>query len=255
MAAAAVPAISLGAQYFMSRGKNRQIGQQIGAATTGLQRSGDELGRFAGTLGNQGTAFLGDAQKSFGRANTAFDQSQNYFAPILGGSRAAIDQTLAPERAQITDTYRGATRALDTSGVRGGSRDLATAELNRDRAGRLALLPGAARANAATGMAQLGQARAGAATQQAGVGGGLTGQSVQARGGAASAYGGLFGGNVRREESINAAGQESGGAIGRMIFDALKTSGKKGGAGGGGAGGPAFGPGAINTGSWTFGAP
>lgn len=236
MAAAAVPAISLGAQYFMNRGKNRQINSALTSATTGLQGSASNLTRTAGTLGDQSGAFLGGAARGFQGANTAFDQSQNYFAPIAAGNRAAIGASLAPERAEITDTYRGAEKALDRTNLRGGSRDLASAELNRDRAGRLSLLAPVARANAAGALGQLGSARAGAAGTEGGVGTALSGQGVAAQVGSSNAYGQLFGGASRQRENMDNAEMAGNSAIGRMIFDALKSGKPKG--GGSSPGGP-----------------
>jgi hypothetical protein len=225
MAAAAIPAISLGAQYFMNRGKNKQISQNQSAATTGLQGSATDLSKFSGTLGNAGTAFLGDAQKNFGKAGTSFDAAGSYFSPVLSGSRGAMDAALAPERAGITDTYRGAGKAVES--MRGGTGDLARAELNRDRAGKLALLPSQARQTAATGMLQVGQGRGNLATAQAGTGTGIFGQATGAKAASAQAYSNLFSGANRQSETQAAYGNQSGGAIGSMIFDALKSGGKK----------------------------
>jgi hypothetical protein len=72
--------------------------------------------------------------------------SSNYYRALIGGDRGAIDSALAPERAGIQDTYRGASRGL--SMLRGPTKDLATAELGRQKAGQLGLLPAQARANA-----------------------------------------------------------------------------------------------------------
>jgi hypothetical protein len=72
--------------------------------------------------------------------------SSNYYRALIGGDRGAIDSALAPERAGIQDTYRGASRGL--SMLRGPTTDLATAELGRQKAGQLGLLPAQARANA-----------------------------------------------------------------------------------------------------------
>lgn len=237
MAAAAIPAISLGAQFFANRGAKKRNDQALNTATTGLQGSATDLSGLGTKLGDTAGSFLGDAQKNFGRAGTALDQSQNYFSPLLAGSRGAIDQTLAPDRAMITDTYRGAGKALEQSGMRGGTRDLASAELNRDRAGKLALLGPAARANAATSMQGVSQQRAGMAGQQAGVGAGLFGQAVGAKGGAVPAYATLFSGANQRDLMQGQYNNQAGSAIGSMIFDAVKSRGSKGGGGAPGVGG------------------
>lgn len=229
MAAAAIPAISMGAQYFMNRGTNKRIAQQQTTATQGLQNSATDLSAFGTKLGDTAGGFLGDAQKQFGQANTSLDQSANYFSPLLRGGRAAIDQTLAPERAGITETYRGAGKALEQSGMRGGTRDVAGAELNRDRAAKLALLPSAARQGAASAMLQVGQTQGNMAATQAGTAANLFGNATQAKGVSGSGYNALLGDATDRWKTQNAAGGVAGGGIGSMIFDAIKSQGKKGG--------------------------
>lgn len=181
-------------------------------------------------IGDQAGGFLGDAQKTLTGANRDLDAVGGYYAPMLSGSRSALMQATAPERAHITDTYRGAEKALE--GTRGGTGELARAELNRDRAGRLALLGPSGRAAAANGMMQLGAARGQLGSTQAGVGTGLFGQAVGAKGGATGAYGTLFQGANYRDALQSQYNNQSGGAIGSMIFDALKSQGKKGGGGG-----------------------
>lgn len=227
MAAAAVPAISLGAQYFMNRGANKRTDQALNTATTGLQNSASDLSGFGNKLAATGSPLLGEAQKSLTGASSAYNQVGSYLSPILSGSRGAVNQALAPDLAAITDTYRGAGKAIENSGMRGGTRDLANAELNRDRAGKLALLPSQARASAASGMMQVGEGRAGVGATQAGAAGNLFGQATQAKQGATSGYGTLFGGALRQQEQQKGRNSEAGGAIGSMIFDAVKSKGGK----------------------------
>lgn len=231
MAAAAVPAISLGAQYFMNRGKNKKIDSALNTATTGLQSSASDLSGFGNKLASTGSPLLGDAQKSLTGASSAYNQVGSYMSPILSGSRGAMNQALAPDLAAITDTYRGAGKAIENSGMRGGTRDLATAELNRDRAGKLALLPAQARANAASGMMDVGQGKANVGATQAGAGGNLFGQATSAKQGATSGYGTLFGGALQQQQQQQGQNSQAAGAIGSMIFDAVKSKGSKGGKG------------------------
>lgn len=231
MAAAAIPAISLGAQHFLNRKQNQRTNQALGAATTGLQSSAAELSRGAGQSDALGNAFLGDARQTLQKSAGTFGQVGSYASPLLSGSRGAIDSVLAPERSAITDTYRGAERSLDS--MRGGTRDLAVAELNRDRAGRLALLPGQARTAAAQTMMGVGSGQAGVGGAQASTGVGLMGQGLQGRAGAAGAYGSLFG-NANNNAALRAPSDAAGSSgIGSMIFDALKSGGKKPGSGSG----------------------
>lgn len=230
MAAAAIPAISLGAQHFLNRGANRRAQTALNSSTKGLQ---DTAGSLAGTgarLGQQAGSFLGGAQTAFRGAAPAYDAAAAYYAPLAAGSRGAMDQALAPDRAAITDTYRGAGKAIEASGMRGGTRDLANAELNRDRAGRLSLLAPAARANAAAALPAIGAGRTQLGAAQAGVGLGLSGQGIQAQTAAGGAQSNLFAGAHQTQALRYPGQQDANNAIGGMIFDALRSQGgRKGG--------------------------
>jgi len=92
-------------------------------------------------------------------------QSGDFYSRLLTGDRAALRSTTAPERSEITDIYRGAESNLDRSGVRGASRDVASANLARDKAGRLGNLAPMMRAGAAGSAAQLGLSASGAGQQ------------------------------------------------------------------------------------------
>lgn len=234
MAAAAVPAISLGAQWFMNRGANKRINQGLDTATKGLQTSGSDLSKFGDTLASTGAPLLDQSQKSLTQAGGAYNQVGSYLSPILSGSRGAVNQALAPDLAAITETYRGAGKAVEQSGMRGGTRDLANAELNRDRAGKLALLPSQARASAATGMMDVGSGQAGVGATQAGAASNLFGNATAAKQGATGAYGTLFHGANQQQALMQQRTMGSGNAIGSMIFDAVKSKGSKGGGGTGG---------------------
>lgn len=249
MAAAAVPAISLGAQFFANRGANKRAQAATSAATTGLQTSGANLTQAGNQLAGQAGGFLGDSRSTLQSAGQAYGQAGSYFSPLLSGSRGAMDQALAPDRAAITDTYRGASNAL--SGMRGGQRDLAQAELNRDRAGRLSLLAPTARAGAAQGMLQVGQGRTGVGGTQGGIGTSLAGQSVAAHGGATSPYSSLYQGAQQQDLARQHYANQSGSAIGSMIFDAMKASGGR--KAGGSAGAPSLAGGAppVGTNFWS----
>lgn len=170
---------------------------------------------------------LGQSQKSLSAAGGAYDQVGSYLSPILSGSRGAVNQALAPDLAAITETYRGAGKALEQSGMRGGTRELATAELNRDRAGKLALLPSQARASAASAMMDVGTGHAGVGATQAGAAGNLFNAATHAKTGTTNAYGTLFHGANQQQDLLQRRTQGSGSAIGSMIFDAVKSRGGK----------------------------
>ena len=109
-----------------------------------------------GAVGNQ-AGFLSSV------GNPLLSKASSYYQTLLGNSRSAIQTLLAPETNQIADTYRGAKAGLTQSGLRGGAKDMATANLNRDEAGTVAGLPAAAKGAALTGAQGLGTAASGAA--------------------------------------------------------------------------------------------
>lgn len=135
MAAAIVPAIQLGMSAFGAWRQHKAQKKQQAQAAAAQKAITDQAGGFQARdrqLTQIGLPLL--------------QSTSNYYRALIGGDRGAIDSALAPERAGITDTYRGAARGLST--LRGPTRDLATAELNRQKAGQLGLLPAQARANA-----------------------------------------------------------------------------------------------------------
>lgn len=79
-----------------------------------------------------------------------------YYTRLLHGDRGAMTTALQPEITSITELYRGAGKNLDRNPA-GPSRDLARAELNRQRVGQIGSLFPAARRGAAEGVANLGQ--------------------------------------------------------------------------------------------------
>jgi hypothetical protein len=139
----------------------------------------------AGTAGQLGQ--LGGQAASFG-TNT-LGKSAGYYQRLLHGDRNMLTQTLQPEIRGITDLSRGAERNLSRSGVRGASRDLATAEIGRQKAGQIGGLFAAARPMAANALTQIGQ------NSQA--------QGFGALGNAGSIYGGLLNpaGQQRRDQT------------------------------------------------------
>jgi len=84
-----------------------------------------------------------------------YQQAAGYYGTLLGGNRAALGQQMMPERQGINDAYAGAQTRLDRSGVQGGVRDQAIANMNREKAGRYATLLGSARSGAAGSLASM----------------------------------------------------------------------------------------------------
>lgn len=206
-----------------------QLNQQGQAAFTGTQQT-------ATNLTGAGNSLISGGAQTTARGLNAAGQGANYYSALLGGNRALQTQATAAPRAALTDVYRGAERGLEHSGVRGAARDVASADLNRDRAGKIAGLvtgvqPGAADALTATGL------------NMAGVGGQQTGQGLGAVGHAGSLLSGLYGPSVQQGLAANQrgaqAGKETGGLLGGLLFDIINGTAKRGSGSKMGVGGPA----------------
>ncbi len=147
---AAIPLIATGISVVggaigKKKDSNRQQAQQAQTQVplAGMQQAGQ-------------TAF-GQGQQLYGFGMPRLNQAASYYSTLLNGNRAAMTQAIQPEIAGITDTYRGAERSLERSGVRGAQRDVAQAELARSRAGQIGGLLGGVRPMAAQALGQLGQ--------------------------------------------------------------------------------------------------
>lgn len=109
----------------------------------------------------QQTTGLGQAQAAgrglLGDAQPWTQQAGSYYQKLLSGNRGAMNQATAGSAAQISATYRGAEQGLNRAMIRGGAKDTAVAELNRDRAGALAGLTTGVQPGAAAALGQLGQ--------------------------------------------------------------------------------------------------
>lgn len=148
-------------------------------------------------------------------------QAASYWSTLLGGNRAAMAQATAAPRAAITDVYRGAESNLTRSGVRGASRDVAKAELGRDRASQIAGLTTGVQPMAASALGEVG-------SDLTRTGSNLLGQS-------GSIWGNLLGAGFANRKYGRQEGEKAGSSIGSFLFDILSgTIGKKFGGGGDG---------------------
>lgn len=100
------------------------------------------------TLGQAG--FLGST------ANPLLSRAAGYYQALLGNSRAGLQTAIAPQVNSIADTYRGAEAGITQQGLRGGAKDMAVANLERDKAGAIGALPLQAKSAAAGAGGQLG---------------------------------------------------------------------------------------------------
>lgn len=143
----------------------------------------------------------------------AAQRSLSYYDTLLRGSRSAMANATAGPRGAITDTYRGAERSLEHSGVQGAQRDLARSEFARDRAGKIADLTSGVQPAAAASIADIGT--------------NLISQGGNRLGNAGTLWGGLLGN--RSANTLEAAGthQATSAQLGKTIFDILSYAGSQ----------------------------
>lgn len=190
--------------------------QQTQQAATGLNQ-------MAGPMASQGMGLTRQGAGDLGAAS-------QYYRSILG-NRQQARESLAPEMQTAMDFYRGAEGKAGRT-LRGGSRDTALAELNRQKVGNMAMMLPQARARAAEGAAGVGGTLLGGGTNLAATGGNLASN-------AAYLNQGLF----NQASQIRQQQGEGGKGWGSLLYDVagmLPWGKGKGGGGGGGGGGNMF---------------
>lgn len=221
MAAAAIPALikvgSMVGGSLLAKKLSAPTSQQS-SAMSGTQGAQQMLGQAAPQL-------MGAGQQATATGVSGASTAANYYKSLLSGGRAGLTAATAPEAGAALDYYKGAEGKVQNT-MRGGGRDMALAELDRQKTGQLAMLPAQARAGAAQGLvgASAPLLQSGTAQTEAGVNAGY---------GAAGAGTQLF------NQATTSADRQSkaGSGIGGMIYDAISgwASGKgKWGFGGGG---------------------
>jgi hypothetical protein len=194
------------AGYLSNRKKQKAAEAQQQQVFGGASGVSDTLSRSGTDLTQLG---MGPTQRAL-----------SYYDTLLHGNRAAQAQVTAAPRGAITDTYRGATQGLEQSGVRGAARDEATANLNRDRAGKIASLVSGVQPMAANAVGSMGQS--------------LIGEGSQRLGSAGEIWGGLFGQAAKNQLAAQQHSDQTNAQIGSFLFDILNGSGGKTAGGGGG---------------------
>lgn len=178
----AIPLISLGVGAYSAwqqgRAANRQakMQEQMMGNQTALAR---EMSGFA--------------RGQFSAAQPAMAKAMDYYRTLAAGTRGAIDAKLAPERAAINETYKGAEMGITSRLAPGATRDRQIAELYRQRAGQQGLMPFMARQDAVGKMGDLA--------------GNMVGYGLDAQRGAASALTGASTTGSRAAELSDRAGQ------------------------------------------------
>ncbi len=201
--AAAIPYGVMAGQAIYGYIKNRQ------AAKAEQQARAQEQSMLTGATGvsNQLTT-SGTSLTAAGMPGA--QQAGSYYSTLLGGNRAAMAQATAGPRGAITDEYRGATRNLEHSGIQGAGRDLATAELNRDKVGKIAGLTTGVQPQAAAGLADLST--------------NLVSQGGNRLSAAGGLWGGLLGNRTNARYDAEGTHQATSAAFGRTLFDILSQA-------------------------------
>lgn len=223
MAAAAIPiAMGVGSMVSARSGsKSAAKTERIASTPTALERSSAAgAGGAAGKLGGIGDILYGQGKGSLGRATS-------YYETLLGrGGRGAMESAVAPAAESISDLYGGVSKSLEGSNVRGGVRDMALAEAEREKRGKISRLTAGVQPGAASALGDIGKFQTGtgvgATGASAGIYSDLLGKGLQSRGL------GLTG----RLEGEKARGQ-TGSDIGNMLFTLLASGAGKSGGGSG----------------------
>jgi hypothetical protein len=189
-------------------------------ALTGAQGAGTALGAQGSSQFATGTGMVKAGQSTLA-------QPTNYYSRLLSGNRALQSQAVAAPRAAITDTYRGAERNLERSGVRGAARDVASAELGRSRAGAISSLITGVQPGAASALTAIGE-------NQTGMGAGIAGQGSSATSASGGIFGNLLGQGTQNRVYARGEGEKFGQGFGGLIFDLLSQAMKGKGRGSGG---------------------
>lgn len=157
------------------------------------------------------------AQNQHSMADPAISKAMSYYTSLASGNRGALNAAMAPEMASMTDTYRGATTALNKIAP-GAQRDKALSDLIRQRAGQAGMMPMQARAGAVGQLGGLGTSVNNSAN-------GLLGSAS----GIFSGMGSLANSMNQTQQQINQGWQSFGSNIGTtflpMILNSLKGGG------------------------------
>src|SRR5207247_2881235 len=112
-------------------------------------KKNDAASKLAAQSGQRQTALsqtLADyGSKQYALTSPALAKGMDYYSKIAGGDRNAVQGAIAPDVAANRQAYEGTQKYLEQQGVRGGAKDMATAEANRQQAGQIGMMPFGAR--------------------------------------------------------------------------------------------------------------
>lgn len=134
-------------------------GAQIGAGLLGNRKTGAEKAMQGVANQQSGLAkeMVNFSKSQASMANPAVSKAMQYYMNLVQGGRGAMDAALAPERGQIAEAARGAQMGMEAKMAPGPQRDAAIADLQRQKFGQSAMLPFAARNQAAGQLGNMGQ--------------------------------------------------------------------------------------------------
>ncbi len=236
MAQVAIPAAIMAGSAIV-----KKLRKPAALTPQGTQAQGNLLGN-AGSLRDAGNSLLGSGaalQKTgmgaFNKANADLNIPMNYYRTIAGGSRGAMTAAMAPEMGAITSAYRGAESALDRGPARGALRDVAGADIAREKAGKISGLALNARGGAMSSLAGLAAQQQGAGLSLMGVGQQNNALGIGALTGTTAPLSQIYSGEMRRTEIAGQNQAEAGKFFASLLFEMLKARMAAGGGGGGGS--------------------
>jgi hypothetical protein len=143
---------------------------------------------------------MGQGQSEYNMGAPALSKAMQYYTTLATGGRGAISNALAPSMNALADTYGGAEKGMNERMAPGPTRDRAIAELYRQKAGQMGLMPFQARQGAIGQLGTMGQGlmTEGGKTMQSASGvfnssGQMSGTAGQNQANAWGAYGNMAG--------------------------------------------------------------
>lgn len=168
----AIPLIVMGVSAASSAYQAHKSGQ---VAKQGMQMQQGMIDKQSG-LANEISNF---ARGQMDLGGPAMRKAMEHYYKLASGSRGDIGSELAPDINAVTEASRGAERGLTARMGAGPGRDRAIADLYRQRAGQIGLMPFQARQNAFGQLGTMGQnLYQGAQSAYGGAASALTGAST-----------------------------------------------------------------------------
>lgn len=198
----AIPLIIMGVQAGVSAYQAHKQGRVADKAQQTYDTTSQAIQKQAGKQSGIGESLLSGFAPQM-------QQAASYYGTLLKGNRAAMTEAVAPAIGSISDTYRGASRALDASNLRGAQKDVATGDLARQRAGSISSLFTGVQPMAADALSKIGG-------QGLAIGGNILS-------GAGALYGSLLDPSMKNAVYQNQNAMLAGQAAGSSVMDFAKT--------------------------------